>query len=149
MSLQEEINTAIKNAMKSKDQTALSALRAVKSELLLISTQAGDKSISEEEELKLLQKMVKQRKESAAIYQEKERNDLAEAELAQVEVLNAFLPKQLSYEEIENVIKDIIDQMGITGIQEMGKVMGIATKELAGKADGKTISEVVKNILSK
>jgi len=149
MSLQVDIMTAMKAAMKAKDQTALAALRAVKSEILLAQTATGSKEeISEEEEIKILSKMVKQRKDSAAIFLEQDRNDLAEPEIAQAEIISQFLPEALSEEEIEKVIVMTIDQVGAEGMKDMGKVMGIVSKELAGKADGKTISNIVKAKLS-
>ncbi|WP_458628834.1 GatB/YqeY domain-containing protein [Winogradskyella sp. PC D3.3] len=149
MSLQVDIMTAMKAAMKEKDQTALAALRAVKSEILLAQTSTGYKEdISEEEEIKILSKMVKQRKDSAAIFLEQDRNDLAEPELAQAEIISQFLPEALSEEEVEKVVVDTIKKIGAEGMKDMGKVMGIVSKALAGKADGKTISNIVKAKLS-
>lgn len=149
MSLQEKVMTRMKEAMRAKDATSLEALRAVKSALLLAQTESGTKEeISEEQELKMLQKLVKQRKDSAAIYKEQGREDLAQPELDQAAVIEAFLPEQISEEEIEKVVTSIIEKEGATGLQDMGKIMGIASKELAGKADGKTISMVVKRKLS-
>ena len=145
MGLQQNIMTAMKTAMKAKDQTALTALRAVKSEILLAQTQSGAKQeLSEEEEIKLLQKLVKQRKDSAAIYLEQDRKDLALPEIDEAEVISQFLPEALSEEEIEKVVVMTIDDIGATGMKDMGKVMGIVSKELAGQADGKTISSIVK-----
>ncbi|MDX1277640.1 GatB/YqeY domain-containing protein [Oceanihabitans sediminis] len=145
MSLQQDIMTAMKAAMKTKDQTALSALRAIKSELLLAQTETGSKEeISEEQEIKILSKLVKQRKDSAAIFTEQNREDLAEPELAQAEVISQFLPAQLSEAEIEKVVVDIIQAVGAEGMKDMGKVMGMVNKKLAGQADGKTISTIVK-----
>lgn len=150
MSLQASIMDAMKSAMKSKDSIALEALRAVKAELLLAQTQSGSKEeISEEEEIKILQKLVKQRKDSATIFAEQGRNDLAEPELAQVAIIEQFLPEQMSNEEVEAVIAKIIAEGNHAGMTAMGQVMGIASKELAGKADGKTISTIVKNLLTK
>ncbi|MGS4345543.1 GatB/YqeY domain-containing protein [Myroides odoratus] len=150
MSLQASIMDAMKSAMKSKDSIALEALRAVKAELLLAQTQSGSKEeISEEEEIKILQKLVKQRKDSATIFSEQGRNDLAEPELAQVAIIEQFLPEQMSNEEVEAVIAKIIAEGNHAGMAAMGQVMGIASKELAGKADGKTISTIVKNLLTK
>jgi len=137
--------TAIKAAMKEKDQTALAALRAVKSEILLAQTASGSKEeLTEEEEIKILSKMVKQRKDSAAIFLEQDRKDLALPEIDQAEIISQFLPEALSEEEIEKVVVMTIDQIGADGIKDMGKVMGIVSKELAGQADGKTISMIVK-----
>ncbi|PTX63625.1 hypothetical protein C8N46_101227 [Kordia periserrulae] len=144
MGLQQEIMTAMKTAMKAKDQTALAALRAVKSELLLAKTSGAGDDLSEADEIKLLQKLVKQRKDSAAIFNEQGREDLAEPELAQAAIIEQFLPEQLSEEEIEKVVVMTIDNIGASGMQDMGKVMGIVSKELAGQADGKTISAIVK-----
>ena len=144
MSLQQEIMTAMKTAMKEKDQTALAALRAVKSELLLAQTSGSGEGITEDEEIKILSKLVKQRKDSAAIFSEQNRNDLAEPELAQAEVISQFLPAQLSEEAIEKVVIDTIKKVGADGMKDMGKVMGIVNKQLAGQADGKTISNIVK-----
>jgi uncharacterized protein YqeY len=149
MSLQEDIMSAMKVAMKSKDQTALAALRAVKSEILLAQTASGSKEeITEDEEIKILSKMVKQRKDSAAIFLEQKREDLATPELQQAEIISQFLPEALSEEEIEKVVVMTIDQIGAEGMKDMGKVMGIVSKELAGQADGKTISNIVKAKLS-
>ncbi|MBO3115758.1 GatB/YqeY domain-containing protein [Winogradskyella sp. DF17] len=145
MSLQTEVMAALKTAMKEKDQVALEALRAVKSAILLAQTASGSKAeLSEEEELKILQKLVKQRKDSAAIYLEQDRKDLALPELDQAEVISQFLPEALTEEEIEKVVVMTIDDIGAQGMKDMGKVMGIVNKELAGRADGKTISTIVK-----
>jgi uncharacterized protein YqeY len=145
MSLQDDVMTAIKAAMRAKDQMALAALRAVKSELLLAQTASGSKEeITEEEEIKILSKMVKQRKDSAAIFLEQDRKDLALPEIDQAEIISQFLPEALSEEEIEKVVVMTIEQTGAEGMKDMGKVMGIVSKELAGKADGKTISMIVK-----
>lgn len=144
MSLEKEIMTAMKEAMKAKDQTALAALRAVKSEILLAKTSGDSEGLSEEDEIKLVQKLVKQRKDSARIFSEQNREDLSEPELAQAAVLEKFLPEQMSEEEITKVVATIISKTGAAGMKDMGKVMGMANKELAGKADGRTISTVVK-----
>jgi uncharacterized protein YqeY len=145
MSLQTEVMAALKTAMKAKDQVALEALRAVKSAILLAQTASGSKAeLSEDEELRILQKLVKQRKDSAAIYLEQDRKDLALSELDQAEVISQFLPEALTEEEIEKVVVMTIDDIGAQGMKDMGKVMGIVNKELAGRADGKTISTIVK-----
>jgi len=137
--------TALKEAMKSKDQTALTALRAVKSAILLAQTETGSKEeLTEEQELKLLQKQVKQRKDSAAVYIDQGREDLAEPELAEAKVIEQFLPEAMSEDEVAKIVEDIIAKTGADGMKDMGKVMGIASKELAGRADGKTISNIVK-----
>jgi uncharacterized protein YqeY len=135
--------------MKAKDTIALEALRAVKSELLLASTSSGSKEeLTEDEEIKLLQRLVKTRKESARIFTEQNRPDLAEPELAQVAVIEKFLPAQLSEEEVEAVEAKIIAETGASGIASMGKVMGLASAQLGGTAEGKTISRIVKKLLS-
>ncbi|MFL9845667.1 GatB/YqeY domain-containing protein [Flavobacterium rhizosphaerae] len=149
MSFQTKIMDAMKTAMKEKDTVSLEALRAVKSALLLAQTETGAKEeISEEESIKLLQKLVKQRKDSAAIYLQQNREDLADPELAQAAVIEKFLPAQLSEEEVEVVVRKIITENNFSGMTDMGKVMSIASKELAGQADGKTISTVVKKALA-
>ncbi len=150
MALQQDVMTAMKAAMKEKDQTALAALRAIKSELLLAQTGGGaSEEMSEEEEIKILSKLVKQRKDSAAIYNEQNRSDLAEPELAQAEVISQFLPVQLTESEIEEVVEATISKVGAEGMKDMGKVMGLVSQELAGKADGKTISNIVRAKLAK
>lgn len=149
MSLQTQIMDEIKTAMKAKDTVALESLRAIKSELLLASTASGSKEdLSEEDEIKLLQRLVKTRKESARIFTEQNRPDLAEPELAQVAVIEKFLPAQLSEQEVEAVIAKIIAETGASGIASMGKVMGLASAQLGGTAEGKTISTIVKKLLS-
>ena len=149
MSLQSEIMDAMKTAMKAKDSKSLEALRAVKSALLLAQTEGGAKAeISSDQELKILQKLVKQRKDSAAIFSEQGREDLAQPELEQAEVIAKFLPAQLSEDEIAAVVDQIIAQTGASSMKDMGKVMGMANGQLAGKADGKTISNIVKSRLA-
>lgn len=148
MSLQDKIMTAIKTAMKEKNQTALAALRAVKSELLLAQTSGSQETLSEEDEIKILSKLVKQRKDSATIFTEQNRLDLAEPELAQADIISQFLPEQLSEEAIAKEVDAIIANTGASGMKDMGKVMGLASSALAGKADGKTISMIVKAKLS-
>ena len=140
--------TEMKAAMRAKDTIKLEALRAIKSGILMAKTESSAKEgLVEEAELKLLQKLVKQRKDSAAIYKEQGREDLAQPELDQAAVIEQFLPEQLSEEEIENKIVVIIAQTGAAGMKDMGKVMGLASEALAGKADGKTISMIVKKKL--
>lgn len=149
MSLQQDVMTAMKAAMKEKNQTALTALRAVKSAILLAQTETGAKAeLTEEQELKILQKLVKQRKDSAAIYLEQDRKDLALPEIDEAEVISQFLPEALSEEEIEKVVVMTIEELGAEGMKDMGKVMGVVSKELAGQADGKTISNIVRAKLS-
>ena len=140
---------AMKVAMKEKNSLALQSLRAVKSAILLAQTESGAKAeLSEDQEIKLLQKLVKQRKDSAAIYIEQGREDLATPELAEAEVIEQFLPEQMSEEEVTKIVDDIIAKTGASSMKDMGKVMGMANNALAGQADGKTISGIVKARLS-
>jgi len=149
MSLQEDVMTAMKAAMKDKDQMALSALRAIKAEILLAQSETGSKEdLTKEQEIKILSKLVKQRKDSASIFSQQNRNDLAEPELAQANIISQFLPAQLSESEIQKVVLETIAKIGAEGMKDMGKVMGIVSQQLAGKADGKTISTIVKAKLS-
>lgn len=149
MSLKQQIDTDIKNAMLAKNKEELEALRSIKSMILLAETEKGSVSeISSDTENKILMKAAKQRKESADIFQQQNRSDLAERELFQLEVINRYLPKQLSADELTAELTKIIGEAGAKGPQDMGKVMGMATKKLAGKADGKLISEVVKKLLN-
>ena len=149
MAALDNLTTEIKEAMKAKNALALEALRAIKSAVLLQKSEAGaSDEMSEDDEIKLLQKLVKQRRDSAAIFREQNRLDLAEPEEAQAEIIARFLPKQLSEEEVGKVIERIIAQTGASSMKDMGKVMGMASKQLAGKADGKTISTLVKQLLS-
>ena len=149
MSLELKITTALKEAMKSKNKMALTALRAVKSAILLHKTQkSSDGELSHEDEMKILQKLVKQRKDSAAIYTGQGRNDLADPELKEAELIQQFLPKALSKDEVQEVIKSIIHETGAEGMKDMGRVMGLSTKKLMGKADGKMISTIVRGFLS-
>ena len=148
MSLQQELMVKIKEAMKAKDTVALESLRAIKSEILLAQTKGGASGeLAKDDEIKLLQKLVKQRKDSAAIYKEQGRDDLAQPELAQVEIIAQFLPEQMSEGELKKVIAEIMEKVGATSMKDMGKVMGMASKQLAGKADGKAISTMVKQLL--
>jgi hypothetical protein len=148
MSLELKINEDIKAAMLARDAKKLEALRAVKAALLLEKTKEGTTGeVSEEVELKILQKLVKQRRESADIYLNANREDLAQKEIYDASIIETYLPKQLSEAEVTELIKKIVVQTGATSIKEMGKVMGVATKELAGKADNKMISGIIKNLL--
>ena len=147
MSLEQKINEDIKAAMLAKDRESLNALRAVKSALLLLKTEKNAGDITEEVELKTLQKLVKQRKESAEMYKSQNREDLYQEEIAQVSIISKYLPEQMSEEEITDIIKGLIEQENITDIKSMGKLMGMASKQLAGKADNKIISEIVKKLL--
>ena len=148
MSLQKQIMEELKKAMKSKDVVALQALRAVKSAFLLAKTEtgAGD-DLTEDQEMKIIQKQVKQRKDSAAIFINQGRQDLADPELAEIAVLEKFLPEALSEEAIEKVVLETIAKTGAEGMKDMGKVMGMVSKQLAGQADGKTISGIVRKNL--
>ena len=148
MSLQAKLMEQLKLAMKSKDTVALQSLRAIKSEILLAQTKGGDSAFSEDDEIKLLQKLVKQRKDSAALYIEQSRQDLADPELEEAKIISQFLPAQMSAEDLKIFIGDLISKVGASGMKDMGKVMGMASKELAGKADGKAISTLVKELLS-
>ena len=150
MSLQKQVMDKMKEAMKAKDKVALQALRAVKSAFLLAKTETGfQEELTEEQELKIIQKQVKQRKDSAAIFIKQDRQDLADPELAEIMVLEHFLPEALSEEKIEEVVLTIISKIGASGMKDMGKVMGMVTKELSGQADGKIISTLVKkNLMS-
>lgn len=149
MGLQQQVMEQMKVAMKSKDKVALESLRAIKSALLLAQTETGSSTeMSNENEVKLVQKLVKQRKDSAAIFIEQGRQDLADPELAQVAVIEQFLPVQLSEEEIEKVVVQVIATTGAEGMKDMGKVMGMVSKQLGGQADGKTISTIVKTRLT-
>lgn len=147
MGLQQQVMEQLKTAMKAKDTVALESLRAIKSALLMAQT-SGDGALSEDDEVKLVQKLVKQRKDSATIFIEQGREDLAEPELAQITVLEQFLPEQLADAEIVKVVVQTIADTGASGMKDMGKVMGMVSKKLAGQADGKTISSIVKNKLS-
>ena len=148
MSLSTQIMDEMKNAMRAKDTVALEALRAIKSEILLAQTATGSKEeITEADEIKLLQKLVKMRKDSATIFTEQNRMDLAEPELAQIAVIEQFLPAQLSEDEVEAIVAKIISETGASGIASMGKVMGLASAQIGGQAEGKTISGIVKKLL--
>jgi len=148
MSLITQIDQDIKLAMLAKQPARLQGLRAIKSALLLAKTEKGAaEELSHEAEIKVLQKLVKQRKESADIYKAQGRDDLYQIEIGEMQVIEPYLPQQMTRFEIEGVIQEVIERIGATSIQDMGRVMGIANKELAGQADGKTISEVVKQLL--
>ena len=147
MSLSIRIMDEMKNAMRAKDTIALEALRAIKSEILLAQTSAGATEITEADEIKILQKLVKMRKDSASIFTTQNRLDLAEPELAQIAVIEKFLPAQLSDSEVEAIVSKIIAETGASGIASMGKVMGLASSEIGGSAEGKTISTIVKKLL--
>ncbi|AFU67776.1 GatB_YqeY superfamily protein [Psychroflexus torquis ATCC 700755] len=149
MALEQEVMQKMKEAMKAKDSVALASLRSIKNEILKAKTATSNKEdMDKTEELKLVQRLVKQRKDSADVYLEQNRKDLADAELAEVEVIEQFLPAQLSEEEVDKEVKAIIQESGATTMKDMGKVMGMASQKLVGKADGKTISKIVKDNLS-
>jgi uncharacterized protein len=149
MSLKQQIEADIKQAMLAKDKDGLRALRAIKSLILLEETKEGAAAeLSPEDEIKLLTKAVKQRKDSAEIYRSQNRPDLLEAEMAEISVIEKYLPKQLSEEEVKTRLQDIISRVGAKSPADMGKVMGVATKELAGLTEGKTVSALVKSLLS-
>ena len=148
MSLQKEVMNKLKEAMKSKDTVALTALRALKSAFLLAKTESGVKEeLTEEQEVKIIQKQVKQRKYSAAIFLKQNREDLASPELAEAEVLSQFLPEALSEEAIGIIVSEVIASVGAEGMKDMGKVMGIVSQKIGGQADGKTISTIVRSKL--
>jgi uncharacterized protein YqeY len=150
MSLEQKIMGELKTAMLAKDEKALRSLRAVKAAILLAKTSEGaGGELKEDDEIKLLQKLVKQRKDSLEIYQQQNRTDLAQKESEEIEIIERFLPKQLSVDELRSEVASIIAEIGASSPADMGKVMGAATKKLAGKADGKTISALVKELLSK
>ena len=148
MRLEEKINEKLKVAMKSKDKISLESLRLIKSEILLLKTKSGNSQLNEDDELRLIQKMIKQRKDSANIYDSKGRNDLANSELNQIKIISQFLPKQLAESEIVDIVDKIIVDLNASGMKDMGKVMSLASQEMMGKADGKTISSIVKSKLS-
>ena len=150
MNLEQKIMAELKTAMLSKDEKAVRSLRAIKAAIILAKTSEGaGGEIKEEDEIKLLQKLVKQRKDSLEIFQQQNRSDLAQKEKEEIEVIEKFLPKQLSPEELKEAVAKIIAETGASSAADLGKVMGAATKQLAGKADGKTISALVKELLAK
>lgn len=148
MSLESTINEDLKTAMKAKDQSGLRGIRAIKSAILLYNTSGNAEPLSPDKEIALLQKLVKQRQDSLDIFTQQGREDLAVVEREEIEVIMRYLPKQLSEDELKTAVKAIMDRLGATNMKDMGRVMGEASKELAGKADGKTISAVVKAMLS-
>ncbi len=149
MALQNTIDQAIKAAMLAKDNATLRGLRAIKAALLLAKSEKGAAdTLTEDMEIKVLQRLVKQRRESADIYKQQNREDLYQVEAEEIEVIESFLPKQLDRDEVARLIQQIIDQTGASSVKDMGKVMGMANQKLAGQADGKTIAEIVKHLLS-
>lgn len=147
MSLEQKINDDIKSAMLAREKDKLEALRAIKSAVLLAKTEKAGATLDEETEIKMLQKMVKQRKEAAEIYRSQQRSDMADAELFQAGVIEAYLPAQLSESEILEILKSVVAETGASSPKDMGKVMGLANQKLAGKADGKLIASLVKQLL--
>lgn len=148
MSLEITINQDIKIAMLAKNEVSLRGLRAIKSALLIAKTEKGaTQDLTEEVEVRVLQKLVKQRKESADIYKSQNREDLYKIEAEEIEVIEKYLPKQMSQDDLNNYIRDLINKLNVTSVKEMGKIMGIANKELSGKADGKAISETIKSLI--
>lgn len=148
MNLEEKINNDIRDAMKSKDQAWLRGVRAIKAAILLAKTDGSGLVMDEEREIKLLQKLVKQRQDSLSIYETQNRADLAQVEREEIEIIQRYLPQPLTVEELESFIRGLIQAEGASGIKDMGRIMGLATKGLSGKADGKTISEIVKKLLT-
>lgn len=148
MSLEENVMTQLKAAMKSKDQAALRSIRAIKAAILLTKTDGSGKDLDQAGEIKLLQKLVKQRQDSLDIYTKQGRADLAKVEEEEIAVIQKFLPEQMSEEELTSIVKEIVAQTGAAGMKDMGKVMGVASQKVAGKADGKTLASIVKQLLS-
>jgi uncharacterized protein YqeY len=148
MALEQKIMEQMKDAMKSKDEAALRTLRAIKAAILIEKTSGSGTEITEADEIKMLQKMAKQRRDSLDIFTQQNREDLAAKEREELEIIERFLPKQMSAEELQAELKQIITQVGATSPADMGKVMGVASKQLAGKADGKLVSETVKQLLA-
>ena len=149
MTLEQQIQEDIKAAMKAHDAVAMAAVRAVKNEILLFKTaESGAKEVTDADVLKMIQKLIKQRKETAQVYVDNGRQELADNELAEAAVMERYLPKQLSPEEVKAKIQEIIAQVGASSIKDMGRVMGVANKALAGLSDGRTISGIVKELLS-
>ncbi|MCB0519293.1 MAG: GatB/YqeY domain-containing protein [Lewinellaceae bacterium] len=148
MTLEERIMQDLKEAMKAKDQAAMRGIRAIKAAILLAKTDGSGEEMNEEREIKLLLKLVKQRKDSLDIYEKQGREDLATIEREEIEVIERFLPKQMDEKELEAYLKNLIEATGASGMKDMGRIMGTASKELAGKADGKMISGIVKKLLA-
>jgi len=148
MTLKERINQDLKTAMRAKDQKALRGIRAIKAAIMLMETDGSGNEITEETEIKLVQKLIKQRQDSLAIYNEQNREDLAVTEREEIEVLSNYLPEQLSDDELKSIIQSIMEKTGASTMKDMGKVMGMASKEVAGRADNKLIAQMVKSSLS-
>ena len=148
MSLETKINNDLKTAMKAKDQVSLRGIRAIKSAIMLQKTDGSGIELDDASEIKLLQRLIKQRKDSLEIFEKQNREDLAVKEREEIEVISKYLPEQMSLEELEQKIKEIVEQTGASSMKDMGKVMGMASQKFAGKADGKTISGIVRNLLA-
>lgn len=148
MSLEEKITADLKQAMKAKDQAALRSIRAIKAQILLAKTDGSGNEMTTDDEIKLLQKLVKQRKESLDIYEKQGREDLAVIEKEEIAVIEKYLPEQMSDDDLKAYVMSVVEKTGASGMKDMGKVMGIASKELAGKADGKTLASMVKACLA-
>lgn len=147
MSLEAKIATDLKTAMRAKDKAALRSIRAIKAQILLAKTDGSGKELDEAGEVKMLQKMVKQRKDSLSIFEKQDRAELAQTEKEEIEVIERYLPKQMDEAELTTYLQDVIAKTGASSMRDMGKVMGMASKQLGGKADGKTISNIVKKLL--
>lgn len=148
MSILKETMQAMKDAMRAKDADTLAALRAIRAAITNEQMELGVEELDEKDSIKVLQRLVKQRKDSAAIYKEQDRTDLVETELAQLKVIESYLPEQLSEEEVRKIVQEVIDEVGAEGMKDMGRVMGAANERLAGQADGKTIASITKSILA-
>ena len=147
MSLEAKIATDLKTAMRAKDKAALRSIRAIKAQILLAKTDGSGKDLDEAAEVKMLQKMVKQRKDSLSIFEKQDRAELAQTEREEIAVIERYLPKQMDEGELTSFLQDVIAKTGASSMRDMGKVMGMASKQLGGKADGKTISSIVKKLL--
>lgn len=148
MSLETQVMNELKEAMKAKDQAAMRALRAIKAEILLFKTSGSGKELGTADEIKMLQKMIKQRKDSLDVYEKENRGDLAQIEKDEIEVISRFLPEQMSEDELRKFVTALVEELGASGMKDMGRVMGEATKRLSGKAEGKAVADMVKSILS-
>ncbi|MFM2268171.1 MAG: hypothetical protein RL757_1612 [Bacteroidota bacterium] len=148
MNLEEKINQDLKEAMKAKDQIGLRGIRAIKQAILLHKTSGAAEALDSDGEVKMLQKLVKQRRDSLAIFEQQNREALAQVEREEIEVIEKYLPKQLNADELEAFIKNLVAETGASGMKDMGKIMGAANKQLAGKAEGSAISAIVKKILA-
>jgi len=148
MSILKETMQAMKDAMRAKDAETLAAIRAIRAAITNEQIELGVEELDEKDSIRVLQRLAKQRKDSAAIYKEQDRTDLVETELAQLKVIESYLPEQLSEDEVRKIVQEIIDELGAEGMKDMGRVMGAANERLAGQADGKTIASITKSILA-